>query len=335
MDGDQEPLHHLSIHESALPGRAAQGLLEGLRARRLPGRWLYDSPAQAQLWLEYHRAYAPSSADAAMSALYGEAFAKAAAELGAQGLHAVSLGCGGGRKDAALLTAAGGAGADGGPANRYSPLDLSPALVLEAVGLVRERFPGLPVNPLVADLAARPNLADWLADPGPFAQPRLFSCFGMLPNFEPVCLAAYLRGLLGPPDRLLLSANLSPGGMARDGKAILAQYDNPHAMRWYEGALRQLGCVPQDLRLEVSSRTLAGDSEAWRIVVEAEVLRGFTLRLCGAELPFQKGERLELFYSNRFSEGACRALLNCAGLELLQAWRHPAGEEAIFYCRGG
>jgi hypothetical protein len=157
----------------------------------------------------------------------------------------------------------------------------------------------------------------------------------MLPNFEPERLAAYLRGLLGPSDRLLLSANLSPGGMARDGKAILAQYDNPHAMRWYEGALRQLGCAPQDLRLAVSSRTLAGDDAAWRIVVEAEVLRGFTLRLFEAELPFQKGERLELFYSNRFSESACRALLDTAQLELLQLWRQDAGQEAIYYCRGG
>ena len=345
-DHDPRPVH-VTVHESAAPEREAAALLEALRARRLPGALLYRSPAQARLWLAYHQAYSPSRTDKAMGALYEQAFAAAAADARAGSLHLLSLGCGGGQKDAALLAAAGKAGGAAFAAgSRYLPLDASPALVLEAVGRVRTTFPGLPAQPLVADLAALPHLEEWLGGrihgrgkhggpPDAGSPSWLISCFGMLPNFDAGPFCTWLRGLLRPGGRLLISANLCPRGMAADGPAILAQYDNPPALRWYAGALHELGCDPEALRLHVCARSLAGGDDAWQVLVEAEALRGFTLRVSGEELSFGAGERIEVFFSNRFTAPACRALLEGAGLKPLEEWLHPGGEEGIFYCGAG
>ena len=50
----------LTFHDSQYPARVAEQLRQGLRAKKLPGKFLYESPAQAQRWLAYHQAYAPS-----------------------------------------------------------------------------------------------------------------------------------------------------------------------------------------------------------------------------------------------------------------------------------
>ena len=95
----------LTVHDSQYPDRVAEQLRRGLRTRKLPGKFLYDSPAQAQRWLAYHQAYSPSRTEPALLTLYQQAFQAALQALSPSALHYVSLGCGGGNKDALFLPA--------------------------------------------------------------------------------------------------------------------------------------------------------------------------------------------------------------------------------------
>lgn len=322
------------VDPSEFPTAAREALWAELARGRLPGKLLYQSPAQAARWLAYHDAWSPSRAAAAVRRMYGEALATAARDAAAEGRGAlcVGLGCGGGHKDRILLDAA---AAQGAAPLAYVPLDASAPLVLEAALHAREGHPDLPVHPLVADLSAEPPLGGWLDGLPEAAAPRAFTCFGMLPNLEPGTFPGYLAGLLRPEDRLLLSANLSPHGHAADRAAILAQYDNPPARAWYAGALRELGLDADTAPLEIETGPIPGmaDGEAaWRVVVTARLQRDAVLALYDREVPLGAGSTLTVFRSHRFTDAAARDLLEAAGLALAETWVDPSGEEGIYLC---
>ncbi len=320
----------LAIHPSEFPAKIRASILNGLKQGRIPGRLLYQSPSQAQRWLDYHQAYSPSRTDNGLRKLYGAACAAAIAHLGAQPLVAVSLGCGGGHKDGDLFDEV-----PHEPRGRshYVPVDTSPALVVEALLHVTGRHAGLATHPLVADLEAEPDLRGWLDGEVPVAHPRLFCAFGLLPNLDPDALLAYLRHQLRPGDALLLSANLSPRGLAADGARILAQYDNAPARAWVLGALESLGVPASEVTLEVEGVPLSTDGAWWRIEVRAQPRQDLALRLFGESLPWSAHQPLQLFHSHRFTPAALRERLKKARLGPIAAWEGAEGEEGISLCR--
>src|SRR5262245_4881976 len=111
----------LTVHDSQYPARVAEQLRRGLRIRQLPGKFLYDSPAQAQRWLAYHQAYSPSRTEPALLALYQQAFQAALQALSPSVLHYISLGCGGGTKDVRFLQQA----VSHCPSLLFTPMDTS------------------------------------------------------------------------------------------------------------------------------------------------------------------------------------------------------------------
>ena len=130
-------------------------------------------------------------------------------------LHYVSLGCGGGNKDALFVRRALNRDAD----LHVSPMDTSPALVMETMLRLQEAHPLLSASPLVVDLAVEPGLDTWLAQQEAEGACRIFGCFGIIPNFDHAALLSYLRRLMREGDFLLLSANLSPALTTRRRRA--------------------------------------------------------------------------------------------------------------------
>ena len=320
----------LTFHESQYPEQVALQCRQGLRARRLPGRLLYDSPAQAQRWLAYHQACSPSRTEPELLALYERAF-DAAIRIAPQDqpLHYVSLGCGGGNKDALFVRRARDRGA-----LHVSPTDTSAALVLETMIRLQAVLPALSASPLVVDLATEPDLGPWLAQQEAGGACRVFGCFGIIPNFDPTALLAYLRRLMRPDDLLLLSANLSPGpyGSAA-AQRILPQYDNPLAHAWFTGLLDSLGFADADLQLSVQAQPLREDGRIWRIQADACVLQEVQLTLYEESFDFREGETLEVFFSNRFTPAALPQILGDAGFNVSQTWVLESQEEGIYLCR--
>ena len=326
----------VAVHPGALPAAQHASLLASLGRRELPARLLYQAPGQAQRWLAYHDACSPSRTDPALGALYGQAYRAAAAGLGTPtGMPGpwvlLSLGCGGGRKDAALLASLPAAQA---AQARYAPVDASADLVRAASQHVAARCPGLPMLPLVADLEAQPRLAEWLEQQGWGAVPRLVGALGLLPNLRTEPLLATLRGLLRPGDALLLSANLSPRGLGADRPLILPQYDNPLACAWYRGLLEHLGLGAQDYALQVDAVPLAADEPDahWQVRVQALLRRSVHLSVEGAPLALAAGDALQVFHSQRFTAARLSAVLRQAGLPVREHWLHAGGEEGVFHC---
>ena len=242
----------LTVHDSQYPDSVAEQLRRGLRTRKLPGKFLYESPAQAQRWLAYHQAYAPSRTEPALLALYQQAFAAALQVLSPSALHYVSLGCGGGNKDALFLQQARLRCAS----LIFTPMDTSAALVVETMRRIQSTVPTLTTAPLVVDLEGEPDLTAWLSQHETTVHQRLLACFGMLPNFPYRAFLPYVRSLMRPGDMLLLSANLSPGLYADAVARILPQYDNPVAHAWYTGLLYSLGFAASQLQLAVHTHLL-------------------------------------------------------------------------------
>ena len=320
----------LTFHESQYPKRLAALHREALHARRLPARLLYDSPAQAQLWLKYHQKYSPSRTEPELLTLYERAFKAAVLSASPhRPLHYVSLGCGGGNKDVLFVRNA----LDLAGSLHVSPMDTSPALVLETMLRLGEALPPLAASPMVVDLAAEPDIGPWLTQQETQGACRIFGCFGIIPNFDHVALLSYLKRLMRGDDLLLLSANLSPGPYNSAAPRILPQYDNPLAHAWFAGLLDSLGFASADLHISVTARPLGENGRIWRIQVDALFMKDVALTLYEESFRFQEGEALEMFFSNRFTPTVLPQILASAGLRVRQSWVLDSQEEGIYLCQ--
>jgi uncharacterized SAM-dependent methyltransferase len=320
----------LTFHESQYPARVAEHLRHGLRTRRLPMKFLYDSPAQAQRWLAYHQAYSPSRTEADLLALYDQSFEAALRTVSSDALHVVSLGCGGGRKDARFLQHAQVQCSH----LLFTPTDISAALVLETMIHIQEAFPALPCFPYVMDLEAQPDLHPLLAQAEPCPSTRLLSCFGMLPNFDYRTFLPYLRHLMRPHDLLLISANLSPEPYPDGCAAIVPQYDNPFSHAWFAGLLESLGFPLHQLHLTVAVASQREDGHIWQIQAYALFTEPVTLTVYNETFTFAAGEQLHLFFSTRFTPQVMPQVLAHAGLHVIETFLFTSREEGIYVCTG-
>src|SRR5215475_5785478 len=94
---------NVAIDASQFPENVRRDFLNGLRTRRIPHKFHYDSVKQTQKWLALHQQFSPSRHDAHCRAIYEQSFEAAAKQIKARSVHLLGLGCGGGQKDTSLL----------------------------------------------------------------------------------------------------------------------------------------------------------------------------------------------------------------------------------------
>jgi uncharacterized SAM-dependent methyltransferase len=215
----------------------------------------------------------------------------------------------------------------------FTPTDISPTLVVETLLKIQSTLPALPSFPLVVDFAAAPDLAALLAQPETPDTQRLLTCFGMLPNFDYQTFLPYVQHLMRPGDLLLLSANLSPLPYPDACTSILPQYDNPLAHAWYGGLLDSLGFTAADYAIHLDARSLHVDGHVWQIQAAARFLREVQLELYDDSFAFSPGERLQLFFSNRFTPHIMPQILQDAALSVVESFLFASQEEGIYLCR--
>ncbi len=320
----------LTFDDSQYPVRVAAQLRHGLRTRHLPMKFLYDSPAQAQRWLAYHQAYSPSRTEADLLALYQQSFQAALHALQPTSLHYISLGCGGGRKDALFLQQAWRQFTH----LYFTPTDISAALVLETMVHIQETLPALPCSPLVLDLEAQPDLTAAFAAHETATSQRLLSCFGMLPNFDYPIFLPYVQRLMRPADRLLISANLSPLPYPDACAHIVPQYDNPLAHAWFAGLLESLGFPMPQVHIAVQAAPLHRDGHIWQIRAFATFEQPVTITVYEESFTCTPDEPLQLFFSTRFTPQVMPRVLADAGLRVIETFLSASQEEGIYLCAG-
>jgi uncharacterized SAM-dependent methyltransferase len=317
----------VTVHASQFPEAVQRGLRDGLRSRRLPPKFLYESRAQARKWLALHEAFSPARTDPEAAAIYDKSFLTAARLVGHGPVRLIGLGCGGGQKEARLL----GLLAGQGRTLSYTPCDASLALLLTSVHQAERSAPGTTCHPLLCDLGAADDLAEVFDQLEPRHGPRLHTFFGMIPNFEPDDILARLAALLLEEDLLLFSANLAPGpDYAAGVERVFAGYNNRQTCDWLLSFVSGLGIEPGDGGIEFSIEEAAG---LRRVAADFCFHRKRSLSVDGERFDFGAGESLRLFFSYRYTPERVGHLLQAWRLAVLESWIAPSEEEGVFLCR--
>lgn len=328
------PLVRVDIHSSQFPERVRGELLEGLQARRLNHKFHYDSIKQTTRWLALHEAYSPFRTDPDCAATYERCFGELQGRSTEKAVLLVGLGCGGGGKDAQLIQRLRAQDREVG----YLPLDVSTSMVLVAHRTATALIPASRCFPLVCDLAVADDLPEQLARrfsekdaEGLQTCPRIFTFFGMIPNFEPQVILPKLAKLVRPADYLLFSANLAPGSDYDAGvKQVLPLYNNELTREWLMVVLSDLGVERGDGVIRFS---IENDSGLKRITASFEFSRRREIQVETERFVFTPGEAIRLFFSYRHTPALVRSLLQGHGLEVQGEWITASGEEGVFLVR--
>jgi uncharacterized SAM-dependent methyltransferase len=189
---------------------------------------------------------------------------------------------------------------------------------------------------LVCDFAAAEDLPAAIDDLSPGGVARLFTFFGMIPNFEPGSILPRLASVLRPGDALLFSANLAPGSDYAEGvKGILPLYDNALTRDWLLTFLLDLGVAREDGVMRFGMTDDPAGSGLKRVEASFDFSRRREVRIEAEQLVFEPGETIRLFFSYRYTPARARALLGAHGLEVLDEWITRSGEEGVFLAARG
>lgn len=322
---DGMPSANVVVHSSQFPQNVRAALIDSLRSRRINHKFHYDSHKQAQKWLALHEAHSPARNDSDCLRIYDEAF-RDVARRGGKNVHLIGLGCGGGQKEARLLTLWKGQGA----AMAYSPCDVSLPLVLTARTAVSKLVDADKCWPVVCDLAEAEDGADLFRNTG---AKRVVTFFGMIPNFEPHVILPRLRSVLRAGDLLLFSANLAPGENYVAGvQKILPQYDNDLTKDWLITLLLDLGVERGDGELVFAIEE--GNGKGYlRVVANFEFRKACKIRIGDEQIRFDAGERIRLLFSYRYQPKQIVEMLKGEGIVVVENWITKSGEEGVFLCK--
>jgi uncharacterized SAM-dependent methyltransferase len=323
-------LIHVAIHPSQFPEQVRRDLLESLGSRQVNHKFHYDSIKQTQKWLALHQEYSPSRTDPDCAAIYDASFEAIARQIPNDSVHLIGLGCGGGQKDSRLLKLLHGSGKK----VAYTPVDVSTAMVLTATQAASKVIPPQNCFPLVCDLATADDLPILFERPAAPNTARLFTCFGMLPNFEPGIILPRLAALIRKGNHLLVSANLAPGADYAEGvRKILPLYDNPLTRDWLMTFLLDLGVETGDGELRFSVEDDAHGSGLKRIIAFFSFQNARKIQIDSDRFIFEPGQSIRLFFSYRHSPVLLARLLKDHGLEIEREWITKSEEEGVFLVR--
>jgi len=316
----------LAVHPSQHPARLADQVARALRSRRLPAKLHYLTPRQARRWLAVHDAYAPSSGRvAATTVAYRQLFEEVARQLASRPVQIVSLGCGGGQKDALLAEALVAAGCP----LRYLAVDAGQALVLIAADAVCAAAPAFKPRRLVADLEALDQWREFIEEGGESGETQILCAFGITPNTDADPLIDRLARACAPGDQLLINANLyDPDDPEHALRAILPQYDNPETRRWLTTFFEDLDW---DLRPEEFAFELNDQGSPARISATLRLPHDLEMPADSARIGPSGGDRLEVFFTNRFRPAELSGLLDRHGFSLCQYRQTAEAAEAVWH----
>ncbi|HET8834586.1 MAG TPA: L-histidine N(alpha)-methyltransferase [Gemmatimonadales bacterium] len=291
------------------PGMLAE-VAAGLSApqKELSPKYFYDERG-SELFAEITRLpeYYPTRTERAL--LQGW-MPELMAQLGTRTL--IELGAGNAEKSRIILDAMRATGR----AELYVPIDVSATFLSQTAATLRREYPGLAVEPAVADIAVELNL------PRRIPRPALFAFLGStIGNFYPPAAIRLLRricAVMEPGDRFLLGVDLRKD-IARveaaynDSRGITAAFNRNMLLVLNH----ELGA---DFDPEHFQHRAFYDRVAHRIEMHLVSTRDQVVSIPGLQpIPFAAGESIRTEISTKYDRDSVAALFEAAGLRI-EAW---------------
>jgi L-histidine Nalpha-methyltransferase len=301
------------------PKRADPGMLAevadglALPQKELPPKFFYDQRG-SELFERITRLpeyYQTRTERALLEAWMPELVAR----LGTRTL--VELGAGNAEKSRIILDAMRAAGT----AELYVPIDVSATFLSQTAARLRREYPGLLVEPVVADISAELHL------PRRAPAPALIAFIGgTIGNFYPTAairLLTHIRDAMAPGDRFLMGVDLR-----KDVAKIEAAYNDAQGVtaEFNRNMLRVLNHeLGADFDPEAFEHRAFYDTVAHRIEMHLVSVRDQVVRIPGLEpVGFAARESIRTEISTKYDRDSVAALFDAAGLRI-EAWpRDPA-----------
>ena len=294
-----------------------EDVLAGLSAPipAVPARWLYDRRG-SELFDEITRlpSYYPTRTE---TALLTQVMPEIAAHI-PRGTAVVELGAGSATKTPLLLEAIDPAA--------YVPVDISGDYLRQSAAEIASRFPGVAVEPVIADFARPFDLPESIA-----GLPRLgFFPGSTIGNFVPRSATDLLRSfrdLLGIGALLLIGMD-----RVKPVERLVAAYDDPEGitaafnLNLLERINRELdGTIAIDgFRHEARWNDILS-----RIEMHLVATRDVKFTIAGRDFAFERGSSIHTENSHKYGQRGARVLLLAGGWTPVAEWTDAAGDFAI------
>jgi len=232
------------------------------------------------------------------------------AQLGTRTL--IELGAGNAEKSRIILDAMRATGLG----ELYVPIDVSATFLSQTAAQLRHEYPGLTVEPAIADISAELNL------PRRMPRPALFAFLGgTIGNFYPpaaIRLLARVRAAMGPGDRFLMGVDLR-----KDVARIEAAYNDSQGVT-AEFNRNMLLVLNHELGADFDPRAFEHrafyDTVAHRIEMHLVSSRDQVVEIPGMNpVAFAAGESIRTEISTKYDRASVSALFDAAGLRI-EAW---------------
>jgi dimethylhistidine N-methyltransferase len=200
----------------------------------------------------------------------------------------------------------------------FYPIDVSPSALDEAMRQLGRQFPGLRVNPIVADYTGGvPALAR-------ITGRKLVLYIGSsIGNFEPceaIGILRRIRRTLRPGDALLLGADF-----AKSSKILLPAYDDSQGVTaaFNKNILARLNReLDADFNLDLFRHIALWNRRHSRMEIYLESASAQTVFLpaLDMDLSFEPGERIYTENSYKYTDEMIESILQQSGFTLEQTW---------------
>jgi uncharacterized SAM-dependent methyltransferase len=323
------PFIRVNIHSSAQPKHFMAALRRSFDSRRIDPQFHYLSIRQSQAWLALHRQYSPFAASPTGMEVYHSAFDWLAKNLPGGAVKLLSLACGGADKERQLIKFLRRADKD----VSVTVSDISLPLVLEGYQTLCAE-PGVSdIEAVTLDILAAGDLNALLTIGRSREMARVVTCFGLMPNTDPLRIAVQLATLPAKNDVILVGANLVPeSAYEQNTRAALSGYDNDATRHWLGILLQDVGFEREDGDITFDVEPCANLPELLQIVGHFRLRRDRSIELGGEPLKFSAGERLRLFFSNRYTPALLRRVFEAQKMKILGEWVSAEKNEGIIAC---
>ena len=244
-----------------------------------------------------------------------ETYAAEIVEQAGPGLTLVELGAGTATKTSVLIEEL----LRRQPRALFYPIDVSPSALSEGARQLGERFPGLRVNPILADYTGGvPALSRILGR-------KLVLYIGSsIGNFEPcqsIQMLRRIRRSLRSGDALLLGADY-----AKSPKVLLPAYNDAQGVTaaFSRNILARLNReLDADFDLERFRHLALWNRRASRmeIYLESTAPQSVFIAALDLDLSFAAGERIHTENSYKYTDAMIQTILRDSGFRLEQSWR--------------